>query len=194
MLEARAQIYQRQRQYSLAQEDYTRLFQITDEARVQALRMQTAFLAGDYETALSDATDLSGTGTSQGIVNLIRGGSLVEQSQPDDTEDLNAAVTALTQATASSDVAFSDWRGVADEYLARAQFGLNDRDSALDSINAALTAGETGSRHYWRGRILEAQNDTGGAINDYEWVVAWSRVFPFPFVADAQDRLDSLRQ
>jgi hypothetical protein len=98
----------------------------------------------------------------------------------------------LTQASASSDVAFGDWRGVASEYLARAQFGLNDRDAALDAINAALTAGETGSRHYWRGRILEAQNDTDGAISDYQWVVAWGSIYPFALAADAQDRLDTL--
>jgi tetratricopeptide (TPR) repeat protein len=192
MLEARARIYQQQRQYDLALEDYSRLFQITDEPRVQILRMQTAFDAGDYEQALADANELTGRGTSQGLINLIRGGALVEQAQPGDTANLTQAVEALTQASASSDVAFGDMRGLVSEYLARAQLGLNDRDAALEAINAALTVGETGSRHYWRARILEAQNNPDEAITDYQWVVAWNKVFPFPFGADAQDRLDTL--
>lgn len=193
MLESRAQIYHRQRRYSLALDDYDRLFEITGERRVQGLRMQEAFAAGQYAKALDDANVLSGRGAvGEGIVNLVRGGSMVEQAEPDDRSALQEAVTHLNQALVTSEIAGSDLRGTANEYLAQAQLALGDAGAALDAINLALGVDETGSRHYWRGRIYEALGDEKGALSDYEWVLAWSEIFPYPFRVDAQDRLSDL--
>lgn len=193
MLESRAQIYHRQRRYSLALADYSRLFEITGDRRVQALRMQAAFAAGDYGQALDDANVLSGRDAiDEGIVNLVRGAAMVEQAQPDDRSTLQEGISYLNQALVTTEVASTEWRGTANEYLARAQLALGDEQAALDAMNLALGVSETGSRHYWRGRINEALDDVPGAISDYEWVLAWSEIFPYPFRIDAQDRLEAL--
>ena len=193
MLEERAQIYHRQRRFDLALADYNRLFQIVGDARTESLRMQEAFANGKYDQALEDAVALSGNEAApQGIVNLIRGASLVEQAQNGDTSNEQQAVPFLTQAAASPDIATSDLRGTANEYLARAKFGVHEYKAALDAINAAMSVAETGSRHYWRGRILQAQNDRKAAVEDYEWVMAWSEIFPYSFRADAEDQLTKL--
>ena len=71
---------------------------------------------------------------------------------------------------------------------------LGDEDAAFDAISAALNSGETGSRHYWRGRIREARGEETSAMRDYEWVLAWSEIFPYPFRVDAEDRLLALRE
>jgi tetratricopeptide (TPR) repeat protein len=219
MLEGRAKIYERQRRYALAVDDYDRLYTLTRDPRFRALRMQAAFAAGKFDLALSDADILAasivltpevtaepgvtptpapqvaadnGGVVSAGEVALVRGASMIEQAQPGDTTSYTQAAQLLTQALASSEIAFSPQRGTASEYLARAQLALGDTAAALTAINAALAAGETGSRHYWRGQILQAKGSNAAAARDYEWVLSWSEVFPYPFRIDAQDRLDSL--
>ncbi len=212
MLEARAGIYHHQRRYALAVADYDRLYALNGGERIRELRMMSAFLAANYEQALADANALAAlhpvlpettaepgaedatpeAPAPSGLIALVRGSSLVEQAQPGSQTAYTQAVQFLAQALASPDVAFTEWRGTASEYLARAQFGLGDAEAALNAINTALGVGETGSRHYWRGQILEAQGDTVGAARDYEWVLGWSEVFPYPFRIDAQDRLERL--
>ncbi|MEO8392761.1 MAG: hypothetical protein ABI700_07195, partial [Chloroflexota bacterium] len=195
MLEERAQIYHRQKRYDLALADYNRLFQLVSDGRVQSLRMQEAFANGKYDQALADAVALNGNPVApQGIVNLIRGASLIEQAQAQTGNNSNyqQAVTFLNQAVASPDDSSPDLRGAANEYLARAKFGVHDYKAALDAINVAMDLAETGSRHYWRGRILQAQNERSAAVDDYEWVLAWGEIFPYPFSADAQDQLTKL--
>ncbi len=194
MLEARAQIYDRQGRYTLALADYNRLYQITNDSRTQGLRMQAAFAAGDYAQASADADNLSGQGVvPAGIVELVKGGSLVEQAVVTDRGAYQQAVHLLDQAIISTGVAGTDLAGVANEYLARAQMKLGDTEAALTAINAALAVEETGSRHYLRGQIREAAGDTETAQRDYEWVIAWSEIYDYPFRAEAQDRLDVLR-
>lgn len=214
MLEARAAIYHRQRRYDLALADYNRLYDITGDQAVRELRMQEAFAAGLFDQSLADANALASfrpavavpeatdeasadgatpeAPATNGLIFLIRGSSLIEEAQPGDRATYGQAVQFLSQSLTSPDVAFTDWRGTANEYLARAQLELGDEDAALNAINTALNIAETGSRHYWRGKILEAQGDTDGAARDYEWVVGWSAVFPYPFRIDAQDRLGRL--
>lgn len=226
MLEGRAQIYERQRRFALALDDYDRLYTLTRDQQFRALRMQAAFAAGKFDQALSDANALAvlvvatpeataeataeadatptpaptpqANAEAAGIVTageiaLVRGASLVEQAQPGDTTTYTQAAQYLNQALVTADIAFSPQRGTANEYLARAQLALGDTDSALTAINAALAAGETGSRHYWRGQILQAKGDNAGAANDYEWVLSWSEVFPYPFRVDAEDRLKQIK-
>lgn len=193
MLEGRAGIYTRQRRYDLALADYSRLYELSGEVRVQALRMQAALLAGDYEQVLADAEALTGNeAVNQVPVNLARGIALVERAEPDDGSMHQQAVQFLTQAIGGTG-STADQRAQAYEYLARAQLSLGQEDAAFDSITAALNGGETGSRHFWRGRIHEARGEEAAAMRDYEWVLAWSQIFPYPFRVEAEDRLNNLR-
>jgi hypothetical protein len=70
-------------------------------------------------------------------------------------------------------------------------------------VNSALRGGETGTRHYLRGLILEAradmedsatpEDDRLEAMREYEWVLAWSQVYPYSFFQDARRRLTALK-
>ncbi|MEP7292674.1 MAG: tetratricopeptide repeat protein [Chloroflexota bacterium] len=192
MLEARGGIYQRQRRYDRAFADYNRLYEINGEPRVQLLRMRAAFDLDDFDQVVADAQALSGNeSVDQVLVSLVYGSALVERAQDSDTALNQQAAQLLTQAVASAPNA--DLRGSAYEYLARAQLNLGQEDAAADSISAALNSGESGSRHFWSGRIHEALNQETSAMRDYEWVLAWSEIFPFPFRVDAETRLDALR-
>lgn len=194
MLEAQAKIYERQGRHDLALVDYNRLYQIDNAPRIQALRMQAAFAAGEYAQASADADGLAGQGVvPAGIIALVQGGSLVAQTANIDRAAYQQAAGLLAQATISSGVAGTDLAGTANEYLARAQLGLGDTKAAMTAINAALAVEETGSRHYLRGQIREAEGETEAAQRDYEWVIAWSEIYSYPFRANAQDRLDALR-
>ncbi len=193
MIEARAQIYERQGRYSLALADYSRLYEISGERRVQALRMQAAFAAGQYSQAGTDADDLDGLGIADGLAELVQGGVLVAQAEASDRDIYQQAVQVLTRATANEAIIGTALAGAANEYLAQAQLGLGEDKLALTTINAALAVDETGKRHYLRGLILEATGEDERALRDYEWVIAWSEIFPYPFRIDAQDRLEALR-
>jgi len=196
MLQERAQIYHDQRRYDLALADYSRLFTINGDPQVQGLRMQEALAAGNYERALADADDLSGQGAvAEGLISFVRGKAMVDQAEAGDgsASTYQRAVQFLNQAVASSDVAAAHLRGDANEYLARAQLELRNTSAAQTAINNAMEDGETGSRHYWRGRILQARGDNAGAISDYDWVLTWSQVYPYPFRVDAGDRLAALQ-
>jgi tetratricopeptide (TPR) repeat protein len=191
MLQARASIYEQQRRYDLAFADYNRLYEINGDPAVQLRRMQVALALGDYDQVLADGEVLSGReDLDPAEISLMRGIALVEQAQAGDQSPSQQAVTLLSDAIANA--TSDDQRADAFEYLARAQLALGSEDAAEDAINAALTASETGSRHYWRGRIYEAQNDVRGAISEYEWVLTWSEIYPYPFRVDAEDRRNTL--
>ncbi|HVU10663.1 MAG TPA: tetratricopeptide repeat protein [Phototrophicaceae bacterium] len=196
MLQDRARLYDSQHRYDLALADYSTLFSINNDPKAQLQRMQEAFTAGQYDQALSDAEALTGNDSvSQGIVNLIHGAALVEQAQPGTSSNDTQAAAFLTQAVGSTDITGSpQLRAEASEYLARAKLGTHNYDDALNAINAALAVGDTGSRHYYRGLIEQAQNDKASAISDYEWVLSWSQIYPYPFRVDAQNRLNALKK
>ncbi len=194
MLQARAKLYQQQHRYDLAQADYSRLYQISGDPNFQSQAMVVAFEAGQYDQALTDAQALTGSKASPGLVSFVHGAALVEQADAGTgNASYQQAASFLQQAVGAPDVAAANLRGAANEYLARAEFQVRNYSGALDAINTALSVAETGSRHYWRGRILQARGDSKGAISDYEWVMAWSTIYPYPFRVDAQDRLTTLR-
>ncbi|MBL8131221.1 MAG: tetratricopeptide repeat protein [Anaerolineae bacterium] len=194
MLAARAEIYRQLGETQLAMEDYSRAFEITDDLNYRLLRMEAAVEGGRYAEALADAEVLARTtSVPQGMVNLVRGRALVESGSPGDRVIHQQAQTFLEGALASPEVASSALRGIAYEYLARAQFELGSTADAAASIDTALEVAETGSRRYWRGRISEARGRAAEAAADYEFVLAWSQIFPYPFRGDAEERLLSLR-
>lgn len=192
VLVVRAQLYEQQRRYDLAREDYTRAYALTDDPAIRARRMLAAYNAGNIRVAEEDARSLLGEGViPDAEIQLLQARILIDQARQDDTADFEQALNLLgTAANALS----ADLRPIADEYQARAQYNLGSYDDALRAINRALSAGETGSRHYLRGLILEAQGKGDLAARDYDWVVAWGTVYPYPFLPDARQRLQAIQE
>ncbi|NDJ59747.1 MAG: tetratricopeptide repeat protein [Chloroflexi bacterium] len=194
MLVARGQIYTDQARHDLARADFTEALNrasALDLARapaIRALRMQAAYNDGRFQIALDDAELLIGTDViPASTIQLIRARSIVDQEFPEgDRALLTDAVGVL------NDVTDPDQRAIADEYTARAQFALGNNAAALNAIDSALNDAETGGRRFLRGQILEAQRRIDDAIREYEWVLAWSRVYPFSFRLDAEERLVAL--
>lgn len=181
---ARGNIYNQQRRYDLAYQDYARAFSLTNDPNVQAKRMEAAYLSGNYAVALADAEDLLDTGiVPNSQIDLLRARVLIDRADEDDTEALTQALSLLSNANSAT----------ASEYRARAQFMLGDFQNALNSIQSALNSTETGSRHFLRGQILEALEQPEQAAREYEWVLTWSEIYPFRFLPDARRRLNALR-
>lgn len=187
---ARADIYTQQRRYDLAHQDLTQAINLSDNPEIRASRMEVAYLAGNLSAALTDVEELRGSGiVPDSEINLLEARILIDRADEDDTETLNDALGLLNQANNSSPVL----QAVANEYRARAQFLLGEYDSALSSVDNALNTLETGSRHFLRGQILEALDQPEQALREYEWIMTWSEVYPYPFVPDARRRLNNLR-
>lgn len=191
VLVARAQLYEQQRRYDMAREDYTRAYTLTDDPAIRARRMLAAYNAGNIRVAEEDARALLGAGViPDAEIQLLQARILVDQARQGDSADFEQALTLLETAGGSLP---TDLRPVAGEYQARAQYSLGSYDSALRAINSALSAAETGSRHYLRGLILEAGGDSDAAARDFDWVVTWGTVYPYPFLPDARQRLQALQ-
>ncbi|HLV36796.1 MAG TPA: tetratricopeptide repeat protein, partial [Spirillospora sp.] len=184
---ARARIYMDQRRYDLAQADYGEAYDLTNDPEIRAQRMRAVFLAGNLALARADAESLRGTDiVPDSELDLLLARILIARSNENSTEELTEALRLLQNAPSGS-------QAVASEYRARAQFLLGQYNDALSSIDTALNSTETGSRHYLRGQILEALDRPEDAIREYEWVVAWSEIYPYPFLPDARRRLRTLQ-
>jgi tetratricopeptide (TPR) repeat protein len=189
---SRAGILMDQRRYDQAREDYTEAFSLQGDLEIRAQRMEAAYLAGNLGTALNDAEALLGTGTvPDSEIQLLRARILIDEANANDTEELAEALSLIDNA--GNDIP-TDLQPVANEYRARAQFLMGSYDDALRSIEAALSATETGSRRFLRGQIFEALEQPDAAIGDYEWVITWSEIYPYPFLPDARRRLDDLAE
>jgi tetratricopeptide (TPR) repeat protein len=193
MLWSRAGLYMQRRQYALALEDYSTLFEATREPDHQLARMEAAYAAGQSAVAQADAEALTARGVTDARVPLILARVLIEGAQPGENTIYQRAIALLQQADGALDPSVAAPRAVVQEYLARAHLALGNTLNAQEAIDEAISLSDTGSRRYWRGRILEARSDEDAAIAEYEWVLAWSQVYPFPFRADVEDRLAELR-
>ncbi|NWG17151.1 MAG: tetratricopeptide repeat protein [Chloroflexi bacterium] len=190
VLAARAALYERQGRYDLARDDLTRAFTLTDDPALRALRMQAAYRAGNNRVAEDDAEALLGTGViPDAEIQLLQARILIDEAR--DAADFETGLSLLD--AASTDLP-DEQRPLAAEYQARALYNLGSYDDALRAITGALAAAETGSRHYLRGLILEAQGETEAAARDYDWVLTWSQVYPYSFAPDALQRLEAIRQ
>jgi len=191
LLLSRAALYNRQRRYEQAREDLSTAFTLTDDLAIQAQRMLAAYNAGNYATAESDAEALLGSGViADSEIQLIQARILIDEAQPGDQADFEAALALLN--TIGTNL-LPERLPIADEYRARAQYNLEQYGDALNQVNRALAAEETGSRYYLRGLIEEAQGDTDAALRDYDWVLTLSAIYPYPFLPDVRDRAEALR-
>nr|MBA3873828.1 tetratricopeptide repeat protein [Anaerolineae bacterium] len=192
VLTARAQLYSSNGQYKLAQADLSKVFALTNDDKVRAQRMEAAFSAGDRDTAESDAEALLGTNiVPDAEIKLMQARILIDKAKPTDKTAYQSAADLLAEVT-GGDIP-TELRPIANEYLAKADYVVGQYDEALKAIEAALAQGDTGTRHYIHGMILEAQGKKDLAVREYDWVVTWSTVYSYPFIDDVQTRLDNLK-
>ncbi len=196
-LAARGDLYVQQRRYDLALADYNQaLGAVPEDDALRARRMQVAYLAGDYAIVLEDAQALAGADAlSSPQMRLMHARALINQAgRITRTGRTQASTDVYAEALALLDqippgVMSPEEQAFADEYRAEAQLVLENAEPALEAINRALEAGDSGTRRYLRGRILEALGDDSAAIRDYEWVLAWNSIVGFSFADDARDRI-----
>jgi tetratricopeptide (TPR) repeat protein len=190
ILMARATLYMQQRRYEQARDDLTKAFTLSSDPAVRALRMQAAYQAGNFSTAENDVEALLGQGViPDSQIRLLQARILLDQARSGDTADSQQALTLLDDV--SSDLP-GELLPIADEYRARALYNLGNYVQGLDAVNRALAAADTGSRHYLRGLILEANGETERARREYDWVLTWSTVYPYSFLPEVRARLEGL--
>lgn len=196
LLLARANVYERQRRYQLAQLDLDRAMTLTNNSRddIRVQRMLTAYAAGNYSIANADAQRLlneNGAGAiSVAALNLLQARILVDQARTGQQSVYNEALGLLNSSLAGD--LSAEERATANEYAARAHFNLGNYGDALNAVNRALTQAETGSRYYLRAQIHEQQGNFAAALADYEFVLSWSQVFPFAFRVEAEARYNAV--
>jgi tetratricopeptide (TPR) repeat protein len=185
-LQARTRLYLEQGDEELAQADLSTALDLSNnDPNVRVQRMNAAYVAGDTETALADAEALLESGeVSDAPVLFLQGRILVESEAYRD--GLNALEQAIQRGLPPED------RALANEYLARANLGVNSLGAALDAINVAIADAETGTRRYIRAQIEQERGELDNALVDYEFVLTWGLVYPYPFRDEAQARYDEV--
>ncbi|MGQ9907216.1 MAG: tetratricopeptide repeat protein [Candidatus Flexifilum sp.] len=195
LLEARGRLYSRLRRFDAALADFTEAFTLTDDLTIRAERMQAAYDAGRYSTALQDAEALLGRGVlPDAVINLLIGRATIDRAAQDEERSntvYTQALTAINQALGDPDLP-EELRPYAQEYAARANLALGNYTAALNSIQQAIAVERTASRIYLRGQIYQAQRENFEARRDYEWVLAFAETYPLPFRADVEERLAAL--
>lgn len=193
VLEARSDLYFEQRRFDLAEESYTLYLEDRDEDRIRLKRMLSAYQNQDYDVVLSDIRRLEDSNVvSNGDLALLRGQVLVDTAE--NSSDYNDAFQALSQAALTLGVS-DESRATADEYLARTNLELGNFEQALLDINRSLAlpfGGETGTRRFLKGQILQSLEEYESAREEYEYIIAWSNIFPYDFIDEAQDRYDEV--
>ncbi len=188
---ARAELYRAEGRYQAALDDYNAALEFDDSPQTRAARMEVAYAVGDYATALADSEALLGSGAvDDNRLRLLQARVRVDTAASGDSAAYEAALALLNQSISGG--LSADLRPIADEYRARAQYALGNATAARAAIEDALEAGETGSRYYLRGLILEALGEQEAARADYEWVLTWGQIYPYPFIEDALERYQAL--
>jgi tetratricopeptide (TPR) repeat protein len=192
LLISRGNIYLAQQRYEDALADFTDALEQSDEnPLVRVNRMEAAYFAGEYDIALEDADLLQESDNPNipdGDVLLILGRIAV-----DEEENFSEAIRLIDRALTIEGLD-EEQQPVAREYLARAYFEQNEFANALNAVDEALAEAETGSRHFLRGRILEEQGDLRAARDEYEFVLTWSRVYPYEFRDEALERYNDINR
>lgn len=196
---ARAELWEGLGAYSRAYDDLTEALRLSANApRVRFARMNAALKAGNLTIARTDAELLAEnppTGILQGDLLLVQARVLLE------LEENNALALQLLAQAQTAGVSHAP---MLDELLARANLNARAFDVALEAINRALNAEENGTRRYLRGQIYEARANNASnrananadlerALRDYEFILTWSEVYPYPFLQDVRERYEALR-
>ena len=186
----RANLYTMQGELELASEDFALASEFSDDTpATRIIRLEAAFASGDYATVIADAEDLLGeSGVARDEILLMLGRAYVEQGR-----DYNSGLEILNQALATGLLSSSE-EALAQEYIARASNEIGNRDEALEAIQIALEAEETGTRRYVRGLIYEGLGERELALLDYEYVLTWGQIYPYDFLDDAQTRYNRVSQ
>jgi tetratricopeptide (TPR) repeat protein len=188
----RGTLYMQQGRYDLARADFTDAYELTDDPEILVMRMQAALHEGRYQIALDDADALDGSGVVlQGEIDFVRARALVDQADEGDAAALQQAVNLLVSLPGREGIP-PEMLPLVYEYTSRAYLALGNEAAALQAIDSALATVETGSGHFIRGQILEAQGENDEAVREYEWVLTWSQIYPFPFRGDAEAALEEL--
>ncbi|MEQ8675735.1 MAG: hypothetical protein RLP44_09165 [Aggregatilineales bacterium] len=187
----RGDLYDRQRSYRQALADYNAALDIRDVFELRAKRLRVAYALGEYDIALQDTDALFGTGLiADDEIRLLRARILVDEAGENERGAYTEALQLLGEIGGELP---AELIPVANEYRASAQFALGNDDQALTAINSALNSAETGSRHYLRALIYERLAQYQPAIEDLQFVLTWGQVFSYPFIADAETRIEDIR-
>ncbi|PJF23335.1 MAG: hypothetical protein CUN56_01470 [Phototrophicales bacterium] len=187
---SRAQLYVDLQRYDLALADLNEAVALNDRLATRFFRMRVAYLAGDFDTALQDATLLNEVGYPEvATIDFIRARILIDTADTDNIEQLTQGLELLNGILDSLP---EDQQAEANEYRARVYLARGEATEALQAINNALLVNETGTRRYLRGRIYEAQNDRDNALKDYEWLITWSVVYQYDFLPDVLNRYTAI--
>lgn len=191
ILVARAAIYTQQGRYDQARDDLSKALALREDPQIRALRMLAAYKAGKLAIAQSDAEELLGQDVlPDAEIRLLQVRIAVDSAAPEDSAVFQDAITSLDSIT--NDLP-NEMQPIADEYRARALYSLGTYEDALTAVDSALAAGETGSRHYLRGLILEASDQPEAALKEYDWVLSFGQVYGYPFLADVEERAAGLK-
>jgi tetratricopeptide (TPR) repeat protein len=152
--------------------------------------MQVAYRVGDYETALQDIEDLLGQEVlPDDELKLLQARIQIDRAEPDDRQALQDALALIDEIRETLP---TDLLPTEREYTAWANYYLRSYSKALEAINEALALTQTGTRHYLRGLILEAQGNRAEALREYDWVLSWGEYYTYDFLPDVQERYDKL--
>jgi tetratricopeptide (TPR) repeat protein len=174
----------------------------TSDVAVVATLVDITFQTGDYldaQTWLSQLVDLS----DDPSYLLLRAKLLVEVCTffPQVSCDYRGMQRLLTDqwiatlpAEAEQADAYSYRAQAAYQETMRQGRALSPEDRqlalqlALNDVTQALTVRDRAVDHYYRGLILEELGNLVKALDEYQWVVYWSAVYPYPFKNDDFDK------
>jgi tetratricopeptide (TPR) repeat protein len=191
----RAELYLQRNQFDQAYRDYDRVLDIdSEQAGAREGRARAAFRSGRYGEALEDLDILLEEQPDRNDLALLKAEAILESA---DDRDEEAYAEALTSALDILSGNFpnglpADLAATAYEYRARVLFAQEAYNDALNDIQDSLERLESGSAHYWRGRIEEALGNTEAAVQEYAWVRLWGSVYSYPFLPDTLTRLEAL--
>ncbi len=194
-LVARAALYTQRNQFDLAIQDYDRILRLDrDDVAARESRAIAAYRAGHFGESIEDIDTLLEETPTRNDLRLLKARALVDGANPRNEDAYTDALRDALNILAGSfpTLLEDDLQAAAYEYRARILFTQSQYRDALNDIERALARQESGSRHYWRGRILEEQSNLDDAIQEYEWVRLWGNVYDFPFLPDTLSRLEAI--
>lgn len=192
---ARADLYLQRNLYTLAQADYTAVLAINEDSLpAREGRARAAFLAGHYGEALADLDLLLEEMPDRSDLQLLRAQALVDGANPANEDTFNEALSSALSILNGSfpERLEGSQRAQAYEYRSRILFNQELYRDALRDIDLALAEEESGSRHFWRGRIEQERGNLENAQREFEWVRLWGSIYSYPFLPDAIRALDAI--